>query len=335
MSFIEISGLRKCYGGRAVFEDVGFHLDQGELVTLLGPSGCGKSTLLRCIAGLLAPDAGTLRVAGADITDTPARDRGIGMVFQNYALFPKLSVRDNVAFGLRMQRRPAAEIDARVADVLAMVDLDGCAKAYPGTLSGGQQQRVALARSLVVRPRILLLDEPLSALDAAIRRALRQELRDIQRRAGVTMIVVTHDQEEALGISDRILVMQGGRIVQQGSPEDIYTRPLNEGVARFIGHHNVLDADAARAILGRDIRGHVAIRPESIELSAAVDPLPSAIAATVVHSQLLGNVVRYRTSAAGRTLYVDQLNRRAADLIPDGTRVQLLISAADVQELAP
>lgn len=335
MSYVEVTGFAKSYGAHPVFEDISFALAKGEFVTLLGPSGCGKSTLLRCLAGLTPPDAGRIAVAGEDITDAAPQKRGIGMVFQSYALFPNMTVRQNVAFGLKMQKLAADVVARKVAEALGLVELDGKEHAYPAALSGGQRQRVALARSLVVEPRILLLDEPLSALDARIRRILRQQIRDIQRRLDLTTIFVTHDQEEALTLSDRIFVMDRGRIVQQGSAEAVYTRPASEAVARFMGHYNLLGSDESRRLLGREVRGHLAIRPEAILLFAAADAAPGLIPATVTHSQLLGNVVRYRVEAQGTALHVDRLNRRAADLLPVGAEVALHIDPEDLQEVAP
>ncbi len=335
MSYVEVTGFAKSYGAHPVFEDISFALAKGEFVTLLGPSGCGKSTLLRCLAGLTPPDAGRIRVNGEDITDAAPQKRGIGMVFQSYALFPNMTVRQNIAFGLKMQKLAADVVARKVAEVVELVELGGKEDAYPAALSGGQRQRVALARSLVVEPRILLLDEPLSALDARIRRTLRQQIRDIQRRLDLTTIFVTHDQEEALTLSDRIFVMDRGRIVQQGSAETVYTRPASEAVARFMGHYNLLGSDESRRLLGREVRGHLAIRPEAIHLFAAADAAPGLIPATVTHSQLLGNVVRYRVEAQGTALHVDRLNRRAADLLPVGAEVALHIDPEDLQEVAP
>ena len=240
------------------------------------------------------------------------------MVFQSYALFPNMTVSQNIAFGLKMQKLPANVVARKVAEVVDLVELGGKEHAFPAALSGGQRQRVALARSLVVEPRILLLDEPLSALDARIRRNLRQQIRDIQRRLDLTTIFVTHDQEEALILSDRIFVMDRGRIVQQDSAESVYTRPANEAVARFMGNYNLLDQHESHRLLGFDIRGHLAIRPEVIRVLAPEEEMENAIAATVMQSQLLGNIVRYRVEAQGTVLHVDCLNRRAADLLPQG-----------------
>lgn len=225
MFHLEVSQLHKSYGETKVFEGIEFGIRKGELVTLLGPSGCGKSTLLRALAGLTPVDGGQVRVAGEDITWQAPQKRGIGMVFQSYALFPNMTVWDNVAFCLKMKPQPGRELAASVQEALSLVELDGFERRYPGELSGGQRQRVALARALVVRPRILLLDEPLSALDARIRRSLRLQIREIQQRLELTTIFVTHDQEEALTMSDRVFLMNKGSIVQSGTPEEITPVP--------------------------------------------------------------------------------------------------------------
>ena len=277
MSFVSIQNLEKTYAGSPVFKDINFTIARGEFITLLGPSGCGKSTLLRALAGLTPVDGGQVRVAGEDITWQEPQKRGIGMVFQSYALFPNMTVWDNVAFGLKMKPQPGRELAASVKEALELVELTGFERRYPGELSGGQRQRVALARALVVRPRILLLDEPLSALDARIRRSLRQQIREIQQRLELTTIFVTHDQEEALTLSDRIFLMNKGSIVQIGTPEQIYTRPASEFVAGFIGNYNLLDGEQAKSLFGPRFRGKLALRPESITLlpAGAVSHEPS------------------------------------------------------------
>jgi putative spermidine/putrescine transport system ATP-binding protein len=236
MSYLSIQNLHKCYGATTVFTDINCEINKGEFITLLGPSGCGKSTLLRCIAGLTSVDGGKIRLDGEDLLPLSPQKRGIGMVFQSYALFPNMTVQQNVAFGLRMQKIKGSEAEQRVKEVLALVELTDFANRYPQQLSGGQCQRVALARSLVTRPRLLLLDEPLSALDARIRKHLREQIRSIQRELGLTTIFVTHDQEEALTMSDRIVLMNGGKIVQSGAAEDLYTAPADAFAAGFIGN---------------------------------------------------------------------------------------------------
>ncbi|MDC7700331.1 ABC transporter ATP-binding protein [Vogesella indigofera] len=337
MSYVEASGLAKKYGAATIFQDINFSLQKGEFVTLLGPSGCGKSTLLRSLAGLTDIDAGCIRVGGEDITRAAPQKRGIGMVFQSYALFPNMTVEQNIAFGLKLQKLPGSEIARKVAEVIKLVALGGKEQHYPHELSGGQRQRVALARALVVEPRILLLDEPLSALDARIRKSLREQIRDIQQRLGLTTVFVTHDQEEALTMSDRIFVMDQGRIVQEGTAEMIYTRPATEFVARFMGSYNLLAPNDARHLLGLDVRGHLAIRPEAIQIFTPEQACPAHLGAplpaTIRQHQLLGNVIRYQVQAQGITLQVDQLNRRAEDLLAAGTAVNLMIDQQQMREV--
>ncbi|WP_434558175.1 ABC transporter ATP-binding protein [Pseudomonas sp. Z5-35] len=329
MSYVSVQHLQKSYAGTPVFSDINCEIHKGEFVTLLGPSGCGKSTLLRCIAGLTAVDAGQILLDGQDIVPLSPQKRGIGMVFQSYALFPNMTVEQNVAFGLRMQKVAADDSRQRVLEILRLVELHDFAARYPHQLSGGQCQRVALARSLVTRPRLLLLDEPLSALDARIRKHLREQIRQIQRELGLTTIFVTHDQEEALTMSDRIFLMNQGKIVQSGDAETLYTAPVDAFAAGFIGNYNLLDADTATRLLQRPVNSRIAIRPEAIELSRN----GQADALIRSHS-LLGNVIRYRVEARGVELVVDVLNRSAADLHPDGARLALSIDPSALCEVA-
>ncbi|BAN55907.1 MULTISPECIES: ABC transporter ATP-binding protein [Pseudomonas] len=329
MSFVSVQKLQKSYAGSPVFENIDCHIERGEFVTLLGPSGCGKSTLLRCIAGLTPVDSGQILLDGHDIVPLSPQKRGIGMVFQSYALFPNMTVEQNVAFGLRMQKVKADESQARVREVLALVELGNFAGRYPHQLSGGQCQRVALARSLVTRPRLLLLDEPLSALDARIRKHLREQIRAIQRELGLTTIFVTHDQEEALTLSDRIFLMNQGRIVQSGDAETLYTAPVDLFAAGFIGNYNLLDADSASRLLQRPVASRLAIRPESITLG-----VNGELDAEVRSHSLLGNVIRYRVNVREVELVVDVLNRSPADLHADGKRVSLSIDPTALREVA-
>uniref|UniRef100_UPI00398C28FE ABC transporter ATP-binding protein n=1 Tax=Metapseudomonas otitidis TaxID=319939 RepID=UPI00398C28FE len=311
-----------------MFTDIDCEIGKGEFVTLLGPSGCGKSTLLRCIAGLTEVDGGQILLDGQDLVPLSPQKRGIGMVFQSYALFPNMTAAQNVAFGLRMQKVGKDDSARRVQEALAMVELDQHAERYPHQLSGGQCQRVALARSLVTRPRLLLLDEPLSALDARIRKHLREQIRSIQQELGLTTIFVTHDQEEALTLSDRIFLMNAGRIVQSGDAETLYTAPVDAFAAGFIGNYNLLEAEAASRLLQRPVSARVAIRPEAIALGEG------GIEAEVRSHSLLGNVIRYRVQAQGVELLVDVLNRSADDLHPVGRRIGLRIDADAVREVA-
>lgn len=329
MSYVSVQHLQKSYAGTPVFSDINCEIRKGEFVTLLGPSGCGKSTLLRCIAGLTAVDAGQILLDGQDIVPLSPQKRGIGMVFQSYALFPNMTVEQNVAFGLRMQKVQAQDSRQRVLEILRLVELQDFAGRYPHQLSGGQCQRVALARSLVTRPRLLLLDEPLSALDARIRKHLREQIRQIQRELGLTTIFVTHDQEEALTMSDRIFLMNQGKIVQSGDAETLYTAPVDAFAAGFIGNYNLLDADSATRLLQRPVQGRIAIRPEAIELSRSGE-----LDALIRSHSLLGNVIRYRIEARGVELVVDVLNRSADDLHPDGARLALSIDPSALREVA-
>ncbi|MBI6919056.1 ABC transporter ATP-binding protein [Pseudomonas monteilii] len=329
MSFVSVQKLQKSYAGSPVFENIDCHIERGEFVTLLGPSGCGKSTLLRCIAGLTPVDSGQILLDGHDIVPVSPQKRGIGMVFQSYALFPNMIVEQNVAFGLRMQKVKADESQVRVREALDLVELGSFAGRYPHQLSGGQCQRVALARSLVTRPRLLLLDEPLSALDARIRKHLREQIRAIQRELGLTTIFVTHDQEEALTMSDRIFLMNQGRIVQSGDAETLYTAPVDLFAAGFIGNYNLLDADSASRLLQRPVASRLAIRPESITLG-----IHGELDAQVSSHSLLGNVIRYRVQVRDVELVVDVLNRSPADLHADGKRVSLSIDPTALREVA-
>ncbi len=239
MNGVEVRGIAKSFGTTRVLDDVALGFADGAFTSLLGPSGSGKTTLLRIIGGFEAPDAGTVTIGGEDVTRTPLWRRRIGMVFQSYALFPHMSVAENVAYGLHRQNIRGAAAKAEVARALALVELEGFDARRPKQLSGGQQQRVALARAIVTKPRVLLLDEPLSALDRRLRQSMQVELRRIQRDSGLTTIFVTHDQEEALTLSDRVAILDGGRIVQEGAPADIYERPATLFAATFLGDANL------------------------------------------------------------------------------------------------
>ncbi|MSU90054.1 ATP-binding cassette domain-containing protein [Rhodobacteraceae bacterium 2CG4] len=240
-AFVSLQSLTLAYGDTIAVPDLSLDVRQGELISLLGPSGCGKSTTMRAIAGLLAPRAGRIGIAGRDVTRVPANRRNVGLVFQSYALFPHLTAFENVAFGLRLKRMRGAEIERRTRDGLATVGLDHLARRKPAEMSGGQQQRLALARSLVMEPDVLLLDEPLSNLDARLRLEMRNELQRVQRATGVTMVFVTHDQAEALALSDRIVLMRDGRIEQLDTPEGLYARPRTRFAADFVGFENIFD----------------------------------------------------------------------------------------------
>ena len=352
---VDVDGVSKRYTHRVKGEvyaarEVRLNVAPGEFLTLLGPSGCGKTTTLRMIAGFEMPDAGRIRFGGQDVTSTPANQRGIGFVFQNYALFPHLPVADNVAYGLEVRRVPSAEVAQRVADVLRMVGLAGYEHQFPSQLSGGEQQRVALARAIVIRPRVLLFDEPLSNLDAKLRVQMRTEIRDLQRRLGITTVYVTHDQEEAMAVSDRIAVMSQGRVVQEGTAQDLYHRPSNEFVATFVGRVNLLPARvtavseriATVTLLGATLRVpavpagvaagdavRVVVRPEAIDV---VERGAGVLSATVVSHKFLGEKVEYALRCHGAALNAVRYN--AGTAMDDGTEVGLRL-AEDALALLP
>ncbi len=250
MSALTIKHLHKHYGDQHILKDISIFLDEGKFVSLLGPSGCGKTTTLRCIAGFEVPDSGAILFNTRDVTKVEPEHRDVGMVFQSYALFPHMTVEENVGFGLEARKVPLDERRRRVADMLTMVRLDGFGARFPRELSGGQQQRVALARALVIEPSVLLLDEPLANLDASLRDEMRFFIRDLQQRVGITSVYVTHDQSEAIVMSDLIVVMQAGEIAQSGTPREIYEHPASIGVARFIGRSNTIEARVASSLGG-------------------------------------------------------------------------------------
>src|SRR5690349_5827153 len=286
---IRLDDVTKTFDGRVLAVDgVTLDIAAGEFFSLLGPSGCGKTTSLRMIAGFELPDSGRVHVAGRDITDLPVHKRDMGMVFQSYALFPHRTVAENVAFGLRMREVPKPDIERRVKAALAQVALTGLEERKPGQLSGGQQQRVALARALVVEPPVLLCDEPLGALDRKLRQQMQFELKELQKRLGVTLVFVTHDQEEALAMSDRIAVMNHGKVEQVGAPTEIYERPRTRFVADFIGEINLLEEAGQPRPL----------RPEKIRL---VPPADARVSGTVETANFLGGATLYRVQAGGRT----------------------------------
>ncbi len=269
---VELHALSKAFDGKTIIADLDLTINHGEFLTILGPSGCGKTTVLRLIAGLEDADRGRIALDGQDITAIPAEHRHVNTVFQSYALFPHMSVFDNVAFGLRMQKVPAAELTPRVEEALRMVQLDTFAKRRPGQLSGGQQQRVAIARAVVNKPKVLLLDESLSALDYKLRKQMQNELKALQRKLGITFVFVTHDQEEALTMSDRIVVMREGRIEQDGTPREIYEEPKNLFVASFIGEINIFDAVVLERLDSQRVRANVEGRECDIYADLPVEP---------------------------------------------------------------
>ena len=269
---VQLAGIRQCFDGKEVIPQLDLTINNGEFLTLLGPSGCGKTTVLRLIAGLETVDSGRIMLDNEDITHVPAENRYVNTVFQSYALFPHMTVFENVAFGLRMQKTPAAEITPRVMEALRMVQLETFAQRKPHQLSGGQQQRVAIARAVVNKPRLLLLDESLSALDYKLRKQMQNELKALQRKLGITFVFVTHDQEEALTMSDRIVVMRDGRIEQDGTPREIYEEPKNLFVAGFIGEINMFNATVIERLDEQRVRANVEGRECNIYVNFAVEP---------------------------------------------------------------
>lgn len=333
MSYLTVSNLAKRFGDSVILDELSFTIEKGEFVTLLGSSGCGKSTLLRCIAGLTQPDSGYIQVDNENITFAPAQHRGIGMVFQSYALFPNMTVEANISFGLNLRKMDKGLVQEKVGQAIARVELQGKEKNMPHELSGGQRQRVALARALVMEPRILLLDEPLSALDARIRRHLRQQIRQLQQELQLTTIFVTHDQEEALTMSDRIFLMNQGRIEQSGSPEQLYARPNSNMVAQFMGTYNFLDAGNTQRWLGLQTPNGVAIRAEAIILDhpslSFCKKVSQPIASIITEKHLLGSVVRFKVRAENTVLTVDSLNNRFLPKLDIGSKVYLRIDPCE------
>lgn len=311
--------VRKSFGTFTAIQDLSISIEPGTLVTLLGPSGCGKTTTLRMLAGLEHPTSGRILIGGKDVTMLPANERDVSMVFQSYALFPHMSVLENVAYGLESSGLKSREAREKAEDGLAQVGLAGYGARLPAELSGGQQQRVAVARALVLEPQVLLLDEPLSNLDARLRRRVRTEIRELQQRLGFTAVYVTHDQEEALAVSDRIIVMVEGRIAQEGPPRDLYELPASAFIADFMGDANVVPCEVVR-IEGKDALVRVgrldhrvparnavtgparlAIRPNAIKLDLAPDP---AFAGRIKHAAYLGDHVEYEVETDVGTLFV-------------------------------
>jgi iron(III) transport system ATP-binding protein len=355
---IRLAGISKRFAHRVKGElyavrEVSLAIAPGELLTLLGPSGCGKTTTLRMIAGFEDPDAGTIVIGERDVTHLMANERNIGFVFQSYALFPHLSVFENVAYGLRVQNKPQAEITRAVGDVLSLVGLGGYERQQPHQLSGGEQQRVALARAIIFRPRVLLFDEPLSNLDAKLRVQMRDEIRQLQKRLGVTTVYVTHDQEEAMAISDRIAVMDHGEIVQVGSAEALYHRPDSEFVARFIGRTNLLSGrvagvhdgavelelggstvrvgcEGANVSAGQTVR--LVVRPERIAIRPPAAP---GLRGTVLSRTFLGEKAEYRVGVGNQVLQITEYTRPNGIAFAAGDAVTLELPTEGVSVLRP
>ncbi len=324
MARLSISHLKKRYGELTVVDNVDIAVADGEFLVLLGPSGCGKTTTLRMVAGFIPPSAGQITIGERDVTNLPPWKRHCGLVFQSYALFPHMSVAQNVAFGLEMHKVPTAERGPRVAEALRLVQLGGFDERYPRQLSGGQQQRVALARALAMEPQVLLLDEPLSNLDAKLRLEVRVEIRELQRKLGLTTIMVTHDQEEALTMADRLVVMDRGKVRQIGTQRELYEKPADRFVAGFIGRSAFLDGEVTapgrfRTAGGREIAcaaagtsgpATLALRPERIAIGSEADGLPNRFATQIVHASYLGAQLDVQVALDGQERMLLQIPNR-------------------------
>jgi ABC-type Fe3+/spermidine/putrescine transport system ATPase subunit len=362
MSFLSVQRVSKSYPGLPVLKEASFEVAPGEIICLLGPSGCGKTTLLRIVAGLEAPDTGSVTLEGRDLGDIPVHRRGFGFMFQDYALFPHMDVASNVAFGLRMQGLPADESANRVREMLDLVALEGYEKRRVVELSGGEQQRVALARSLAPRPRLLMLDEPLGALDRALREQLMNELRAILKRVGVTALYVTHDQEEAFALADRVLIMrarpeqgEGGWIEQEGTPAQVYRYPQTEYVARFLGFRNLLPGEVVDAGDGYRIRtgigelaasdGHgdfaagdpatVLIRPEAANLCARGDEERNVVTGTLVAASFRGSYYLIELQCPDDTVLICEVTASAAELPRVGEPLSISLDPRAIVLLRP
>ncbi len=344
MTHLALTHISKEYAGTTVVQDFNLDVKKGEFVSFLGPSGCGKTTTLRMIAGFEIPTTGTVTLDDADITHKAPNQRNVGMVFQAYALFPNMTVAQNIGFGMQIHHESKQAIKQRVDEMLALIHLEAKGDSFPNQLSGGQQQRVALARALANRPQVLLLDEPLSALDAKIRVQLRQEIRSIQRKLGITAIYVTHDQEEALSISDRIVVMSAGKMEQIGTPFQIYNFPETSFVANFVGTLNTTMAevvDPAKKLLrvdgvqleaaeGLDNKQKgdqiaIAIRPERLQF-ASLEKKANVFDCTIENITFLGSIVRIQVSTGGNKFFMDTFNNPFLELPKIGSKEQITCS---------
>ncbi|WP_019939795.1 ABC transporter ATP-binding protein [Bordetella sp. FB-8] len=343
MAKVSLDRLKKQFGGAVAVSDFSLEISDGELVAFLGPSGCGKTTTLRMIAGFVEPTAGTIRIGETDVTMLPAHKRNTGMVFQRYALFPHMTVAQNVSFGLEMSRMPASERAARIRTVLDMVRMSDLSDRYPRQLSGGQQQRVAIARALAIEPKVFLLDEPLSNLDAKLRVEVREEIRALQQRLGLTTVFVTHDQEEALAIADRMAIMHDGKVQQVGAPQELYERPANLFVADFLGKMNFftggMDGDTAfvtsahmRVSVASALSNatHLGVRPERTRLS--IHPVPgNALPGTVESTVYLGSQIEVKVKLDSGASVLAQVTNAAEREVSGrpGERVHVCFQPAD------
>jgi putative spermidine/putrescine transport system ATP-binding protein len=344
MTFLKINNVSKAFGKTVAVKDFDLTIEKGELVSFLGPSGCGKTTTLRMVAGFEVPTGGRIVINNEDITDTPPNQRDVGMVFQSYALFPNMTVSSNIGFGLKVAKKDSEEIKSRVKEMLELINMPEFGDRYPSQLSGGQQQRVALARALALRPEVLLLDEPLSALDAKIRVSLRAEIRSIQQKLGITAIYVTHDQEEALSISDRVVVMYNGHMEQVGTPFEIYNFPATKFVASFVGTLNAVEAEvidpkantlridgiqlqAAKGFEGKNSGEKViiAIRPERFNF-ASEQKKANLLDAVIETITFLGSIVRIQVVVGSTKFYMDIFNNPFIKLPKIGDKVQITCS---------
>src|SRR4051794_30777767 len=347
-TFLSIRNVRKTFATTTVVQDFDLDVARGEFVSFLGPSGCGKTTVLRMVTGFEEPSGGAIHIAGKDVTRLKPNQRNIGMVFQAYALFPNLTVAQNIAFGLKVAGAPRAEIDQRVAEMLSLIKLPEFGERFPYQLSGGQQQRVALARALAPKPKLLLLDEPLSALDAKVRVSLRDEIRGIQKELGITTVFVTHDQEEALSISDRIVVMYGGKAEQVGTPFEIYNRPSTRFVANFVGTLNVLEGTVSDAASGKvrinteeialknKLNGSrtgetlsLALRPEAIALGRRAGH-DANLSGEIAEVHFLGSVIRVRVGVGNSVVSLDTFNNSSTPPPVVGDKTEISFASNDL-----
>ena len=348
-AILELKNITKRFGNLVAINNISFSLEQGNLVTFVGPSGCGKTTLLRAISGFVEPDEGKIILEGEDITKTPPNARDTAMVFQNYALFPHLTLAQNIGFGLRIMKKPRKEIDGAVEGLLSLVQLDGLGERKPHELSGGQQQRVALARALSLHPKILLLDEPLSNLDANLRISMRAEIRKLQRRLGLSIIFVTHDQEEAMSLSDLLVVMDNGIVKQIGSPTEVYEHPIDDFVANFIGHINLFPGEVidisgdemtfktSQGKLKMELppfkvsvgdRLKAVIRPESIDIADAETKLSdeeNVLEGRIDIAMYIGSIIRYTITAGDQIVYLDEPDPQYRGIFQEGKNVKLVL----------